>query len=400
MSSHLDDKPHDKRPGRERATEIVHAGRDPAAQFGFVNPPVYRGSTVLFKDMASLESGKAPFTYGRKGTPTMRALEDALCELEGGYRTFLTASGLAAVTTALLSFARAGDHVLVVDTCYRPTRQFHDEVLAHMGVTVTFYDPMIGAGIEALLKPNTRVIYAESPGSQTFEVMDIPAVAAVARKHDIWMLLDNTWATPSFFKPFDHGVDVSIHAATKYIVGHADAMLGVMTANERAVGQLQKGHWALGANAGSEEIYLGLRGLRTLEVRLDRHQASAMEMAEWLQGRPEVEAVLHPALPSFAGHELWKRDFTGSTGLFSIVLKERRRGRLAAMLDGLKLFGMGYSWGGYESLAVPFDPAHYRTATKPRHAGCSCIRLHIGLEAVADLKVDLEAGFRRLAGVG
>jgi len=390
--------PADPSKTRERATEIVHAGRDPAAQHGFVNTPVYRGSTVLFKDMASLEAGNAAYTYGRKGTPTMRALEEALCGLEGAHRTFLTASGLAAVTTALMSFVKAGDHILVADTVYRPTRMFCDDVLANMGVEVGYYDPMVGAGIEALLKPNTRVIYAESPGSQTFEVMDIPAIGAVTRKRDLWLLLDNTWATPCFFKPFEHGVDVSIHAGTKYIVGHADAMLGVMSVNERAAGRLQKGHWLIGANAGSEEIYLGLRGLRTMELRLLRHQESGLEMARWLAARPEVEAVLHPALPGCPGHEVWKRDFTGSTGLFSVVLKETRRDWLASMMDGLQLFGMGYSWGGYESLAVPFDPAPYRTASKPKYAGKSCVRLHIGLEAVSDLKADLEAGFRRLSG--
>ena len=394
----MSSSPDDQKPRRERATEIVHSGRDPMSQHGFVNPPVYRGSTVLFKDMASLESGKQTYTYGRKGNPTMRALEDALCGLDGGHRTFVTASGLSAVTTALLSFARAGEHMLIVDTCYRPTRQFCDEVLIAMGVQISYYDPTIGAGIEALLKSNTRVIYTESPGSQTFEVQDIPAIAAVAQKREIWLLMDNTWATPCFFKPFAHGMDVSIQAGTKYIVGHADAMLGVMTANERAAKQLQKGHWLLGSSAGSEETFLGLRGFRTLEVRLLRHQASAIEMAYWLAARPEVEAVLHPGLPSFPGHELWQRDFTGASGLFSIVLKEGRKERVAAMLDGLKLFGMGYSWGGFESLAVPFDPAHYRSATKPRHAGRWCIRLHIGLEAVADLKADLDAGFRRLAG--
>ena len=386
------------RPKRERATEIVHSGRDPFSQHGFVNTPVYRGSTVLFKDMATLESGAQSYTYGRRGNPTMRALEDALCSLEGGHRTFVTSSGLSAVTTALMAFARAGEHMLIVDTCYKPTRMFCDDVLTGLGVEITFYDPTIGAGIEALIKPNTRVIYTESPGSQTFEVQDIPAIVAAARAQEIWVLMDNTWATPCFCKPFALGVDVSIQAGTKYIVGHADAMLGVMTANERAAKQLQKGHWLLGANAGSEEVFLGLRGFRTLEVRLLRHQASALEMAAWLQTRPEVEAVLHPGLASFAGQELWKRDFTGSSGLFSIVLKEGSKQRVAAMLDGLKLFGMGYSWGGFESLAVPFDPAHFRTATKPKYAGKMCIRLHIGLEAVSDLQADLEAGFQRLAG--
>lgn len=380
----------------DRATRIVHSGRDPSAQHGFVNPPVYRGSTVLFKDMATLESGAQTYTYGRKGNPTMRALEDALCALEGGHRTFVTSSGLSAVTTALTAFARAGQHMLIADTCYRPTRQFCDDVLKNLGVEISYYDPTVGAGIEALIQANTRVIYTESPGSQTFEVQDIPAITAVARRRDIWVLMDNTWATPCYFKPFAHGVDVSIQAGTKYIVGHADAMLGVMTANERAAAHLQKGHWLLGANAGSEETFLGLRGFRTLEVRLQRHQASALEMAAWLETRPEVEAVLHPGLPSFPGHGLWKRDFTGCSGLFSIVLKEGRKDRVAAMLDGLKLFGMGYSWGGFESLAVPFDPVHFRTAAASKHAGKMCLRLHIGLEAVADLKADLTAGFQRL----
>jgi len=385
-------------PKRQTATEVVHAGRRPFDQFGFVNTPVYRGSTVLFKDMASLETGKAPYTYGRRGNPTMAALEEALCLLDGGHRTFVTSSGLSAVTTALLSFTHAGDHILVADTVYKPTRTFCDDMLAGMGVAVTYYDPTIGADIEALIKPNTRLIYAESPGSQTFEMMDVPAIAAVAKRRDIWLLLDNTWATPLLFKPFEHGVDVAIQAGTKYIVGHADAMLGVITANERATPRLQKGHYSIGANAGSEEVYLGLRGLRTLDVRLRHQQAAAIEMANWLAARPEVEAVLHPALPSFPGHDLWKRDYLGSSGLFSIVLKETRRDWLAAMMDGLKLFGMGYSWGGYESLAVPFDPAHYRTATKSRYAGKSCVRLHIGLESVTDLKADLDAGLRRLSG--
>ncbi len=392
--------PSDETPKRRPATEIIHRGRDPSAQHGFVNPPVYRGSTVLFPDLATLESGKQAYTYGRKGHPTMRALEDALCALEGGVRTMLTSSGLSAVTTALLSFAKAGDHILVVDTCYRPTRMFCDDVLSGLGVEVTYYDPLIGAGISALFRPNTRLVYTESPGSQTFEVQDIPAIAAACKAREIWLLMDNTWATGCYFKPFQHGVDVSIQAGTKYVVGHADAMLGIVTAGERAAKQLQKMHWLIGDCAGSEEIYLGLRGLRTMDLRLRQHQAAALQMAHWLQLRPEVAAVLHPALPGFPGYELWKRDFSGSSGLFSVVLKSASRPGLAAMLDALKLFGMGYSWGGYESLVVPFDPAHYRTATRSVYAASSCLRLHIGLEDVADLKEDLDAGFARLAGGG
>ncbi len=382
--------------GLRPATAIIHTGRDPSAQHGFVNPPVYRGSTVLFPDLATLESGKQTYTYGRKGHPTMRALEDALCALEGGTRTFLTSSGLSAVTTALLSFAKAGDHILVVDTCYRPTRMFCDDVLSGLGVSVTYYDPLIGGGIAELFRPNTKLVYTESPGSQTFEVQDIPAIAIACRAREIWLLMDNTWGTALYFKPFVHGVDVSIHAGTKYVVGHADAMLGILTAGERAAKQLQKMHWAIGDCAGSEEIFLGLRGLRTMELRLRQHHAAGLEMAQWLQQRPEVEAVLHPALPGFSGNELWKRDFSGASGLFSIVLKPVPHASLASMLDGLKLFGMGYSWGGYESLVVPFDPAHYRTATRSAYAGQTCLRLHIGLEDTADLKDDLDAGLQRL----
>lgn len=389
--------PADKTAPHRPATDIIHRGRNPSAQHGFVNAPVYRGSTVLFPDLATLESGKQSYTYGRKGHPTMRALEDALCALEGGTRTILTSSGLSAVTTALLGFAKAGDHILVVDTCYRPTRMFCDEVLSGLGVEVSYYDPLIGSGIAALFRPNTRVVYTESPGSQTFEVQDIPAIAAACRGREIWLLTDNTWATGLYFKPFLHGVDVSIQAGTKYVVGHADAMLGVVTAGERAAKQLQKMHWLIGDCAGSEEIFLGMRGLRTMDLRLRQHHAASLEMARWLQKRPEIEAVLHPALPEFSGYALWKRDFEGASGLFSVVLRSASRTGLAAMLDGLKLFGMGYSWGGYESLVVPFDPAHYRTATKPVQAGKSCLRLHIGLEDVEDLKADLAAGFARFA---
>lgn len=387
-----------KRTRKEKdATRLAHAGREPARQHGFVNTPIYRGSTVLFPTMAALEANDQPYTYGRTGTPTVKALEEAICELEGGHRTLLTPSGLSAICTSLLAFAASGDEVLVVDSIYRPARRFCDNVLKRLGITITYYDPLIGAGIAKLITKKTRVVFTESPGSQTFEVQDIPAIAKAAHDAGAVVILDNTWATPLYFKPFTHGVDVSVQAATKYIVGHADAMLGAVTSNEKAAQAVQKTHEDLGLCPGPEDVYLGLRGLRSLGVRLERHQKSALELARWLGQRPEVARVLHPALPSNPGHEVWKRDFTGSSGLFSIVLRPVSQERLAAMLDGLSLFGMGYSWGGFESLILPFDPSAYRTATKWQAEG-PAVRLHIGLEDVEDLKADLEAGFARLRG--
>ncbi|HYJ59049.1 MAG TPA: cystathionine beta-lyase [Methyloceanibacter sp.] len=386
-----------KRTRKEKdATRLVHAGREPARQHGFVNTPIYRGSTVLFPTMAAIEANDQAFTYGRVGTPTVKALEEAIAELEGGHRTLLTPSGLSAIATALLAFVSAGDEVLVVDSIYRPARRFCDNLLSRLGVKVTYYDPLIGARIAQLITGKTRVVFAESPGSQTFEVQDIPAIVQAAHAAGAVVILDNTWATPLYFKAFAHGVDVSIQAATKYIVGHADAMLGAVTASEQASGAVQKTHEDLGLCPGPEDVYLGLRGLRSLGVRLERHQRSALEIARWLAERSEVARVIHPGLPSDPGHALWKRDFSGASGLFSILLKPVPRERLAAMLDGLRLFGMGYSWGGFESLIVPFDPSAYRTATQWQVEG-PALRLHIGLEDVDDLKVDLEAGFARLA---
>ena len=385
----------DARRARHPATDILHSGRDPASQHGFVNPPVYRGSTVLFPSLAKLEAyDQQPYKYGRHGTPTVAALEEAIAHLEGGARTVLTASGYQAVATAILAFVEAGDHVLMVDSVYQPTRKFCDFMLAKLGVATTYYDPLLGGDVAALVQPNTRLIFTESPGSQTFEMQDIPAIAAVARARDLWLLMDNTWATPLFFKPLLHGVDVSIQAATKYVVGHADAMLGAITTNDRARSHVDRARATLGVCPGSEETYLGLRGLRTLDVRLERHQRSGLEVARWLEVRPDVARVLHPALPSDPGHALWTRDFSGASGLFSIILNPMSKPALAAMLDGLELFGMGYSWGGYESLIVPVDPTSYRTATRWQAEG-PALRLHIGLEDVRDLIGDLEAGFAR-----
>ena len=377
-------------------TRLVHAGREPARQHGFVNTPIYRGSTVLFPSVAALEANDQDFTYGRLGTPTVKALEEAIAELEGGHRSLLTPSGLSAIATALLAFVSAGDEILVVDNVYRPARRFCDNVLKRLGVTITYYDPLIGAGIERLITKKTKIVFTESPGSQTFEVQDVPAIAKTAHAAGAVVILDNTWATPLYFKPFAHGADVSIQAATKYIGGHADIMLGAITMNERTSAAVTKVHEDLGLCTGPEDVYLGLRGLRSLGVRLERHQRSGLELARWLKERPEVARVLHPALPGDPGHDLWKRDFTGASGLFSIVLKPVPHASVAAMLDGLSLFGMGYSWGGFESLILPFDPSAYRTATTWQAEG-PALRLHVGLEAVEDLKADLEAGFARLA---
>lgn len=381
--------------GLNRITRLIHDGRDPFAHHGFVNTPVYRGSTVLFPTLEILKSRAQPYTYGRRATPTTRGLEDVITSLECGAATILTSSGLNAVSTAILAFVQSGDHILVTDSVYQPTRTFCDKMLARLGVETTYYDPLLGSGIAALLRPNTRLVFVESPGSQTFEVQDIPAISKVAHAKNIWVLADNTWASPLYSQPLNLGADVSIQAATKYIVGHADAMLGSITANARAAKYVDNAKEALGTSPGSEETYLGARGIRTLDVRLTRHMASGLEMAQWLEGRPEVHRVLHPGLPSHPGHAIWKRDFTGASGLFAVVLKPTREASLAAFLDGLELFGMGYSWGGYESLVIPFDPSSYRTATRWAETG-PALRFHIGLEATSDLKRDLDAGFERL----
>ncbi|MGA7371511.1 MAG: cystathionine beta-lyase [Methyloceanibacter sp.] len=386
-----------KRPPRQKQdTRLAHAGREPKRFHGFVNTPIYRGSTILFPTAAALDANDQEFTYGRLGTPTVRSLEEAIAELEGGHATRLTPSGLSAIATTLLALLSAGDHALVSDAVYRPTRRFCDHVLARLGVEISYYDPLVAGHIKDLIKLNTKVVFTESPGSQTFEVQDIPAIAAAAHAAGAVVVLDNTWATPLYFRSFTYGADVSIQAATKYIVGHADTMLGAITASQAIWPKIACTHEELGLCPGPEDVYLGLRGLRSLGVRLARHQASGLALAEWLKSRPEVARVIHPALPGDRGHAIWKRDFTGASGLFAIVLKPASKDAVAAMLDGLVLFGMGYSWGGYESLIIPFDPSTYRTATTWNAEG-PALRLHVGLEDVDDLKADLAAGFARLA---
>lgn len=386
------------RRARTPQTQVAHAARAPQANFGFLNPPVFRGSTVLFPTAEKFLKGDQAYTYGRKSTPTVRALEQAIAEIEGGEACVLTGSGYQAVSTAIMAFVKSGDHVLMADTVYQPTRAFCDDTLAKFGVSTTYYDPLIGEAIGQLVRPNTRLIYAESPGSQTFEVQDIPSIARVAAQRNLWLLMDNTWASPLYFKPFEHGVDVSIQAATKYIVGHADAVLGAVTSNARAAKFIAHAKDQLGICPGSEETYLGLRGLRTLPTRLAQHHRSALQVASWLEARPEVSRVLHPGLPSHPQHQIWKRDFLGASGLFSVVLSPVRQEAVHALLDGLALFGIGLSWGGYESLIIPFDAKGYRSA-KPWEAEGPTLRIHIGLEDPEELCSDLDAGFARLSAV-
>jgi cysteine-S-conjugate beta-lyase len=381
------------------ATRIVSAGRDPRAQHGFVNTPIYRGSTVLYPNAQDFLERKARYTYGTKGTPTTESLELAWSELSGAAGTVLVPSGLAAVALALLSCLKSGDHLLVPDSVYRPTRNLCDTMLRRFGVETTYYDPLLGADIASLFKPNTRAVVTEAPGSLSFEMQDIPAIAAAAHKRDMIVLMDNTWATPLFFPPHARGVDIAIEAGTKYLGGHSDLLLGLVSANERCWRDLRATFDSTAFCAGPEDVFLGLRGLRTMRVRLMHHQQSALAVARWLAARPEVARVLHPALESDPGHAIWKRDFSGSSGLFSIVLKPMPQAAVFAFIDTLTLFGIGASWGGYESLVIPFDCTPVRTATRWAPGGPT-VRFHIGLEDVDDLTEDLERGFAAMAKTG
>ncbi|MGA9010026.1 MAG: cystathionine beta-lyase [Xanthobacteraceae bacterium] len=380
------------------ATKVVTAGRDPASYYGFVNPPVYHASTVLYPSAEDFAAHRARYQYGRRGTPTTEALESALQELEGPQcaGVSLLPSGLAAISAALLAAVHAGDHILVTDSAYQPTRNFCEQVLKRLGVSTTYFDPLIGAGIVDLFKPNTRLVYLESPGSLTFEMQDTSAIAKAAHDKGALVLMDNTWATPLYFRPLDHGVDLAIQAGTKYIGGHSDVMLGTVSANAATMTALKTNVRLNGLCEGPDDVYLGLRGLRTLSLRLDRHFESGVAIGKWLEARPEVLRLLHPALPSHPQHALWKRDFTGACGLFSMVLKSVPQKAVYAFLDELELFGIGASWGGFESLAIPFDCSPIRTATKWAPGGPT-VRFHIGLEDVADLCADLERGFAAMA---
>jgi cystathionine beta-lyase len=379
-------------------TRLAHAGRKPSEQFGFVNTPIYRGSTVLFPDTAALLANRGAYTYATKGTPTIRALEEAWSEVSGAVDAVAVPSGLAAINLALLTAVKAGDHILVTDSCYLPARIFCDGVLKRLGVETSYYDPRIGADIAGLMRPNTSAVLTESPGSQSLEVQDVPAIAAAAHERGACVILDNTWATPLFFPPHEHGADLAIEAGTKYLSGHSDLLLGLVSANEKWARRLRATYDALAICPGPEDVFLALRGLRTMELRLREAERAGLELARWLAAREDVARVIHPALATHPDHALWERDFSGSTGLFSIVLKPVSQNALAAMLDGLELFGLGYSWGGYESLVLPFDCESYRTATQWAPEG-PALRFSIGLEDMDDLKEDLDAGFARLRAV-
>jgi cystathionine beta-lyase len=371
-----------------------------------VNPPVIHASTILSETLAdwdskgrALATGEPRTVYGRFGTETHHTLAEALTELEGGFRTLLFPSGYAACAAAILSCVGTGDHVLLPDSVYFPVRKLAGTLLARMGVESTFYDPTLGPdAMEALFRPRTTVLYLEAPGSITFEMQDVPALAAVAKKKGARVLMDNTWATPLLFKPLAFGVDLSIQAATKYVVGHSDAMLGYVTSTEQAFADLWAANMELGYAVGPDDVYLAQRGLRTLGVRLARHGATSLVLAEWLRAQPEVVRVLHPALADDPGHALWKRDFQGTSGLFGFLLKPMPREAVAALVEGCELFGLGASWGGYESLLVPWAPKPMRTAVPWTHEG-PCLRVHAGLEAPEDLVDDLARGFAAMRAV-
>ena len=383
------------------STRLAQRGRKAKSQPGTVNLPVQRASTVTFDSLAQMAEAQKRFeadevspTYGIVNMPLRAAFEELMVELEGGHRAVTLPSGLAAVAVAIMTCVKAGDHILITDSAYGPTRRFSDRTLKRFGVETTYYDPTVGAGIRELMKPNTRLVYLESPGSLTFEVQDFPAIARVAHEAGAAVIHDNTWATGAFFRSFDHGADLVVQAATKYPAGHSDVLIGAIVANEAWWPKLRDTSRDMGQTTSPDDLYLAIRGMRTLDVRLKHQEKSALEVARWLQARPEVKRVLHPALPEDPGHALWKRDFLGSSGLFGIELAPVSKEKLAAFLDRLEHFALGYSWGGFESLAVP---ANLRGARSVRPwTGGPLVRLQIGLEDPQDLIADLERGLERM----
>ena len=375
-------------------TVLAHTGRDPSANFGVVNPPVYHASTVIFEDYASFkrswEGSFSGITYGRHGSESHKKLEEAFCDIEGADKSLITCSGSTAIAVTMLALLKSGDHMLLPDSVYSPARAFADSEMKRMGVEVGYYDPLIGAGIEKHIKKNTRLIYTESPGSLTMEIQDIPAITKVAKKHGIYTAIDNTWATPLLFKAFEHGIDVSIHSATKYIGGHSDIMMGVINCRKALYADIKRTYKNIGIVSGPDDIYLASRGLRTLGVRLKEQGANALKIAKVLESNPKIEAVLHPALRSFPQHNIWKRDFNGASGLFSFTLKKNLDDKgFAKFLESLEFFKMGYSWGGYESLIIPFELSKIRSVTKFPYKGAA-FRISVGLENVDDLISDLQ----------
>lgn len=386
------------KPPLKQDTKLAHAGRDPLAFHGFVNPPVVHASTVLYPDTKTMVTGAQTYSYARRGNPTTDSLEGAMKEIEGAAGVKIANSGLNAIALAILSCVKSGDHILITDTAYGPTRYFADTVLPGFGVTVTYYDPQIGTGIKTLFQDNTAAVFTEAPGSLTFEMQDVPAIVAEARAIGATILMDNTWASSIYCQPLSFGVDISIQAGTKYIVGHSDAMLGTIAASERAWEKLDKLCGAMGCHVGPDDIYLGLRGLRTLSVRLERHQRNTLAVLGWLKDQPHIGRIRYPGLETDPGHALWKRDFTGASGLCAFDFSEGTTQEQAyAFLDALTLFGLGYSWGGFESLAIPVRLKGARTATVV-NPDLQSVRLHIGLEDPADLIADVSQALTKAFG--
>ncbi len=382
-------------------TELISIGNNPEQQFGFVSPPIYRGSTAIYPDVPTMKTIiNSPLkleypNYGRFGTPSSHNYENSLAKLEGGFNTVLTGSGLSAITTAILTFLKTGDHILVSDSVYLPTRNF-THTLARFGIQVDYFNPRWGKEIKNLIKPNTRVCFLESPGSLTFEIQDIAKIAEISQKNNIITMIDNTWSTPMFFKPLELGIDISIHSGTKYLTGHADSFLGAIICNSKTYPEIRTQALQMGQFAAPEDVQLGLRGLRTLDVRLQRHQKSALTLAHWLESQPEIQEVLHPALPTSKDHHLWKKYFSGSSGLFGFHLKNQwSSDQINQMIHKLELFKLGHSWGGFESLVMISDPANFRTTSSFKEKG-ALLRLHIGLENVEDLKNDLRNALNSL----
>ena len=391
-------------------TTVINSGRHPEKHHGNVNPPIYQTSTILFPTLKAYhdaelgkscyaEDGISPVTdasYAITGTPTTFALSDALAELEGGEHTLLVPSGLAAVTVTLMSLVKPGDHILMTDSVYGPSRRFCTKELHRLGIKTTFYDPLIGSDIRHMMQDNTTIVFVESPGSMTFEMQDIPAIAKEAHARGAIVIMDNSWATPLYYKPFEHGVDISLQAITKFIGGHSDVIMGGITTSEKYFKRIYSYFRNTGLFVSPHDCYLAQRGLRSLATRMKQHQETGLILANWLKGRKEIARILYPALPGDPGHDLWKRDFTGAAGLFSFILHPCSDEAVAEMINPMELFGIGCSWGGYESLIIQFDPSSIRTASKWKAEG-PCIRIHAGLEDPDDLIRDLENGLARLA---
>jgi cystathionine beta-lyase len=384
-------------------TKIILAGKDRNNKTAFVNSPIYKGSTVLFKDVEDMKKSiknknSQILSYGRFGSPTTFEFERAIAKIDEGYSAVATSSGTAAIVASLLAVLKTGDHILMTDSAYGVSRNLARGLLSNMGITTTFYKPNIGKEITNLIQKNTKVLFMESPGSLTFEIQDIPMLVELAKKNNLITILDNTWATSLFFKPFYNGIDISIQSATKYIVGHSDAMLGIISTNKKYTKCVRESAHNMGSCPGPEDVYLGIRGLKTLSIRLQKHQENAFKVIEWLRVQQEVDKILYPALPNDSGYKIWKRDFLGASGLFGITLKNTKKSLVNKMLNNLKLFNMGYSWGGYESLILPIEPEKLRDTYKWKN-DCGTLRIHVGLEDPADLINDLKDNFKILKGI-